>query len=102
MTDHFFEKPILNSPYEEPRRHWELDKTGQPTQQIIDKRRASELITPIPRAKRQQGREINRRYCWVSPSFRLRHSSMRIRQSSMVFGGWSMNGGGFRIRMIGE
>jgi type III restriction enzyme len=55
MTDHFFEKPILNSPYEEPRRHWELDKSGQPTQQIIEKRRPSELITPIPRAKRRQG-----------------------------------------------
>ena len=55
MTDQFFEKPILNSPYEEPERHWELDKSGQPTQQIIDKRRPSELITPIPRAKRQGG-----------------------------------------------
>jgi type III restriction enzyme len=52
MTDQFFERPILNSPYQEPGRHWELDKAGQPTQQIIDKRRASELITPIPRAKR--------------------------------------------------
>jgi type III restriction enzyme len=55
MTDQFFERPILNSPYEEPRRHWELDKAGQPTQQIIDRRRASELITPIPTARRQQG-----------------------------------------------
>jgi type III restriction enzyme len=55
VTDHFFEKPILNSPYEEPRRHWELDKDGQPTQLIVDRRRASELITPIPRARRQQG-----------------------------------------------
>ncbi len=55
MTNAFFEKPILNSPYEEPRRHWELDKDGQPTQEIIPKRRASELITPIPKARRQQG-----------------------------------------------
>jgi type III restriction enzyme len=55
MTDHFFERPILNSPYAEPRRHWELDKAGQPTQQIIDRRRSSELITPIPTARRQQG-----------------------------------------------
>jgi type III restriction enzyme len=55
MTELFFERPILNSPYEEPRRHWELDKAGQPTQQIIEKRRPSELITPIPRARRQQG-----------------------------------------------
>src|SRR5208282_1162990 len=55
MTDQFFERPILNSPYEEPRRHWELDRSGQPTQHIIEKRRASELITPIPRARRQVG-----------------------------------------------
>ena len=57
MDNHFFERPILNSPYKEPQRHWELDKSGQPTQQIIDRRRASELITPIPRARRQQGAE---------------------------------------------
>jgi type III restriction enzyme len=55
VDNQFFEKPILNSPYEEPQRHWELDKDGQPTQEIIEKRRASELITPIPRARRQQG-----------------------------------------------
>ncbi len=28
MTDRFFEKPILNSPYEYPARHWELDCDG--------------------------------------------------------------------------
>jgi type III restriction enzyme len=55
MTDQFFEKPILNSPYEEPRRHWELDKSGQPTQKVSEKRRPAEFITPIPRARRQQG-----------------------------------------------
>lgn len=43
MTDQFFERPILNSLYEGPRRHWELDKDGQPTQEGITKRRASEL-----------------------------------------------------------
>jgi type III restriction enzyme len=55
MIDQFFEKPILNSPYEEPRQHWELDKDGQPTQQIKPSRRRAEFITPIPRARRQQG-----------------------------------------------
>ena len=29
-----FTQPILNSPYEYPSRHWELDDTGQPTQRI--------------------------------------------------------------------
>ncbi|MGB0743634.1 MAG: hypothetical protein ACPGSB_03820 [Opitutales bacterium] len=29
MSEPFFEHPILNSPYEYPDRHWELDKEGQ-------------------------------------------------------------------------
>lgn len=46
MTDLFFEQPILNSPYEYPARHWELDDQGQPTQQVIDRRRRADFITP--------------------------------------------------------
>lgn len=51
MADLFFEKPILNSPYEYPASHWELDSNGQPTNRIIDRRRRAEFITPIPRPK---------------------------------------------------
>ena len=32
MSEAFFNQPILNSPYEYPRRHWELDEDGQPRQ----------------------------------------------------------------------
>ncbi|KDP87652.1 restriction endonuclease [Cupriavidus sp. SK-3] len=55
MNNQFFEKPILNSPYEYPFRHWELDANGQPTQQIIASRRRAEFITPIPKPKKQKG-----------------------------------------------
>ncbi|MGO9914681.1 MAG: BPTD_3080 family restriction endonuclease [Isosphaeraceae bacterium] len=54
MGNPFFEHPILNSPYECPRRHWELDSQGQPTQQIIENRRRAEFITPIPRPKKRK------------------------------------------------
>jgi len=54
MDNRFFEKPILNSPYEYPARHWELDDQGQPTQQIIDRRRRVEFITPIPKPKKRK------------------------------------------------
>lgn len=55
-TEQFFEHPILNSPYECPVRHWELDEEGQPTNRIFDKRRRAEFITPIPKPKkRKQG-----------------------------------------------
>lgn len=54
MDYRFFEQPILNSPYKYPARHWELDATGQPTQQILDKRRRAEFITPIPKPKKRR------------------------------------------------
>ncbi|KAA0231730.1 restriction endonuclease [candidate division KSB1 bacterium] len=54
MTNLFFERPILNSPYELPVKHWELDAQGQPTQQIIDTRRAAEYITPIPKPRKRK------------------------------------------------
>ena len=55
MTNPFFEAPILNSPYEYPRRHWELDDTGQPTQEIVESRRRAEFITPIPKPRKRKG-----------------------------------------------
>ena len=54
MSESFFEKPILNSPYEYPARHWELDETGQPTSHILEQRRAAKYLTPIPRPKKQK------------------------------------------------
>lgn len=55
MHNQFFEKPILNSPYGYPVRHWELDAEGQPTQRIIETRRRAEFITPIPKPKKRKG-----------------------------------------------
>lgn len=47
----FFEKPILNSPYLMPVRHWEMDDEGRPTDRVIESRRRSELISAMPQAK---------------------------------------------------
>jgi type III restriction enzyme len=54
MDDRFFKQPILNSPYDYPSRHWELDDDGQPTQKIIEHRRGAEFITPIPKPKKRK------------------------------------------------
>ena len=53
MTDEFFKKPILNSPYEYPSAHWEL-VDGLPTQNIVSSRRKAEFITPIPKPKKRR------------------------------------------------
>jgi hypothetical protein len=60
MGEHFFERPILNNPYEYPARYWELDEHGQPTNRIIEQRRRAEFITPIPKPKkrRQEQRDL--------------------------------------------
>ncbi len=55
MNEQFFNQPILNSPYERPSRHWELDDAGQPTQKIIEERRPARFITAVPSARRLRG-----------------------------------------------
>ncbi len=54
MDRRFFEQPILNSPYEYPARHWELDASGQPTNRVLEHRRRVSFITPIPKPKKQK------------------------------------------------
>ena len=54
MSHQFFEKPILNSPYEIPAQHWELDKSGQPTNQLTQSRRPAEFISPIPKPRKRK------------------------------------------------
>ena len=54
MDDRFFTQPILNSPYEYPSHHWELDEDGQPTQKILEERRGAKFITPIPKPRKRR------------------------------------------------
>jgi len=55
MSPSFFEQPILNSPYAAPTRHHALDDDGQPVDKPpVDGRRASKLLTPVPRPRKQQ------------------------------------------------
>jgi type III restriction enzyme len=62
MNQSFFERPILNSPYECPSRHSEL-VNGIPTEETVAKRRESRLITPIhqPRKRGGKGEQLQQR-----------------------------------------
>ena len=51
MSKRFFDCPILNSPYEYPARHWELNSSGQPTGRILNERRVASFLSAIPTAK---------------------------------------------------
>jgi type III restriction enzyme len=52
VSAEFFDHPILNSPYEEPKRHWALTSDGQPTQLINETRRPADFVTPIPKPRK--------------------------------------------------
>ena len=55
MATSFFDQPILNSPYHPPSRHHALDADGQPLDlPPVAGRRRSELITPVPKARKKQ------------------------------------------------
>ena len=58
MSDRFFNRPILDSPYEYPSRHWELDGSDLPTSRILDSRRRVSFITPIPKPKKRGQRAL--------------------------------------------
>jgi len=51
VTGPVIDKPILNSPFAEPSRHWELGENGIPTGIPAPGRRRSEFIVPVPPPK---------------------------------------------------
>ncbi|WP_329176821.1 BPTD_3080 family restriction endonuclease [Streptomyces sp. NBC_01477] len=50
------EQPIINSPFHEPTKHWQLDERGQPSGEQAEGRRRSETWMPVPRARK--GRKV--------------------------------------------
>ena len=56
----FTTAPILNSPYEAPSQHWQLDADGRPTDNIEPGRRISKYFIPIPKSRqtRQQREQV--------------------------------------------
>ena len=54
VATNFSVNPILNSPYEYPTRHWDMDEENQPTATIKESRRPSSLKSPIAAAARRR------------------------------------------------
>ena len=55
MSNRFFDRPILNSPYEYPSRHCELDESGQPTSHILDSHRRVAVDSGLRTVARDTG-----------------------------------------------
>ena len=53
----FTDNPIINSPFERPQWHFELDEEGQPTGKKLLGRRESVQVVPVPAARRRGPRQ---------------------------------------------
>ena len=61
MSESFFRQPVLNSPYEAPKRHWELDRDGLPTDETVPSRRKAEFLSPVPAPRAKLGQRTQLR-----------------------------------------
>lgn len=59
------ENPILNSPYEEPHKHFKFTEDGI-TDEIIDARRTSQYFIPIPRPKKKNIKQLSFETQWTA------------------------------------
>ncbi|MBV1699937.1 MAG: DEAD/DEAH box helicase family protein [Hyphomicrobiales bacterium] len=53
----FVDSPIINSPFDKPKSHYELDSEGQPTGKKLADRRKSVYLVPIPAARRRAAQQ---------------------------------------------
>ena len=72
------ENPILNSPYEEPQRHFRFDETGI-TADVLEERRPSSYFVAIPPAKRTKAKQAFETE-WTADRFEENRDINRIRE----------------------
>ena len=81
----FHLNPILNSPYDEPKRHWILDEGRQPTDMIGDGRREVSFISPIPKP-RKTGRATQRQLALDAESAALDTANQQYELTALIGG----------------
>ena len=70
----FVDKPVINSPFDEPKRNYQLDGEGQPTGIVLDGRRESIQVVPVPAARQKVKQD----------EFQLGDGAARVTQNRLV------------------
>ncbi len=88
MSPVVIENPILNSPYEEPTRHFRFDDDGI-TDEVVDGRRPSSYFVPIPATKKRGG-QLALDAEWTRDRIEVSENINRIRErvARWRMGGW--------------
>ena len=84
MKQVVIENPILNSPYEEPRRHFKFTEDGI-TNEIVEARRVSQYFIPIPRAKKKSPKQLSFETEWTADRVEENKDINRIRERVAIW-----------------
>ncbi|HLO14499.1 MAG TPA: DEAD/DEAH box helicase family protein [Anaerolineales bacterium] len=84
MPQVVIENPILNSPFEEPKRHFRFTEDGI-TDEIIEERRISQYFIPIPRARKKSPKQLSFETEWTSDRVEENKDINRIRERVAIW-----------------
>ena len=72
MKQIVIENPILNSPFEEPQRHFKFTDEGI-TDEVIESRRISTYFMPIPQPRKKSSRQMSFETLWTNDQIGRAH-----------------------------
>src|SRR3990170_4880278 len=84
MQQVVIENPVLNSPFEEPNRHFRFTEDGI-TDEIIEERRISQYFVPIPRAKKKSPKQLSFETEWTADRVEENKDINRIRDRVAIW-----------------
>lgn len=79
MPDVVIENPVLNSPFDEPQRHFKFSDDGI-TDEIIAARRVSQYFIPIPRPRKRNARQLSLETEWTADRIQENQFINAVRQ----------------------
>ena len=84
MKQVVIENPILNSPFEEPQRHFRFTEDGI-TDEVVAARRVSSYFVPIPQPRKKSGRQLSFDTEWTSDRIEENKFINRVRDRVAIW-----------------
>lgn len=84
MQQVVIENPVLNSPFDEPKRHFRFTEDGI-TDEVVEERRISQYFVPIPRAKKKSPKQLSFETEWTADRVEENKDINRIRERVAIW-----------------
>jgi type III restriction enzyme len=84
MQQVVIENPVINSPFEEPKRHFRFTEDGI-TDEIVEGRRISQYFVPIPRAKKKSPKQLSFETEWTADRVEENKDINKIRERVAIW-----------------